>query len=288
MSNTKLLRTIIAALGLARVKIFSNDSTVTTSSVWSIDGHYRYGTHPHIYLVLVAVACLLFLWLPYTLLLFLMQWLRKMPYSKPSQLITRYKPVFDTYYAPLKDEHHYWFGVLLLVQGLLLFISSLTSNVYPNINLFLLLTFATLLLFYMSFMQVYRRTIVLIAESSFLLNLILLVGAFILFDGVRGRMAVLYVSISIAFLEFCVIVVWSVVKTYFLDLKRRRNKDRPLLSQPNMSYTTTVEEERATQRESDQPTPVPSTYVNFRDSILEDSLTISTEKESSNHTRSSY
>ena len=288
ISNTKLLRTIIAALGLARIKIFSNDSTVTTSYVWSIDGHYRYGTHPHIYLVLVAVACLLFLWLPYTLLLLLMQWLRKVPYSKPSQLITRYKPVFDTYYAPLKDKHHYWFGVLLLVQGILLFISSLTSNVYPNINLFLLLTFATLLLFYMSFMQVYRRTIVLIAESSFLLNLILLVGAFILFDGVRGRMAVLYASISIAFLEFCVIVVWSVVKTYFFYLKRRRNKDRPLLSQPNMSYTTTVKGERATQRESDQPTPVPSTYVNFRDSILEDPLTISTEKESSHRTRSSY
>ena len=287
LSNTKLLRTIIAALELAQVKIFSNDSTVTTSSVWSIDGRYRYGMHPHIYLVLVAVACLLFLWLPYTLLLLLMQWLRKMPYSKPSQLITRYKPVFDTYYAPLKDKHHYWFGVLLLVQGILLFISSLTSNVYPNINLFLLLTFATLLLFYMSFMQVYRRTIVLIAESSFLLNLILLVGAFILFDNVRGRMAVLYVSISIAFLEFCVIVVWSVVKTYFLDLRRRRKEDRPLLSQPNMSHTA-VEEEWATQRESDGPTPVTSTYVNFRDSILEDSITISTEKESSHHTRSSY
>ena len=288
MSNTKLLRTIIAALGLAQVKIFSNDSTVTTSSVWSIDGHYRYGTHPHIYLVLVAVACLLFLWLPYTLLLLLMQWLRKVPYSKPSQLITRYKPVFDTYYAPLKVKHHYWFGVLLLVQGILLFISSLTSNVYPNINLFLLLTFATLLLFYMSFMQVYRRTIVLIAESTFLLNLILLVGAFVLFDGVRGRMAVLYASISIAILEFCVIVVWSVVKTYFLYLRKRRNKDRILLSQPNMSYNTAVEEERATQRESDQPTPVTSTYVNFRDSILEDSLTFSNEKESSHRTQSSY
>ena len=266
MSNTKLLRTIIAALGLAQIKIFSNDSSVTMSSVWSIDGRYTYGTHPHIYLVLVAVACLLFLWLPYTLLLLLMQWLRKVPYSKPSQLITRYKPVFDTYYAPLKDKHHYWFGVLLLVQGILLFISSLTSNVYPNINLFLLLSFATLLLFYMSFMQVYRRTIVLIAESSFLLNLILLVSGFILFDHVRGQMAVLYASISIAFLEFCVIVVWSVVKTYFLDLRRQR----------------------ATQRDSDQPTPVPLTYVNFRDSILEDSLTISTEKESSHHTRSSY
>ena len=288
LSYTKLLRTIIAALGLAQVKIFSNDSTITTLAVWSVDGQYRYGVHPHIYLVLAAVACLLFLWLPYTLLLLLMQWLRKVPYAKPSQLITRYKPVFDTHYAPLKDKHHYWFGVLLLVQGVLLFISSLTSNIYPNVNLFLLLTFATLLLFYMSFMQVYRRIEVLIAECSFLVNLILLVGGFVLFNGERGRMIVLYVSISIAFLQFCGIVVWSLIKTYFLKFRRGKKNNRPLLSQPNTSYTA-LEEEQATQRESDQPTPVTSTYVQFRDSILEDSLTITTEKESSHHhTHSSY
>ena len=288
LSYTKLLRTIIAVLGLAQVKIFSNDSTITTLAVWSVDGQYRYGMHPHIYLVLAAVACLLFLWLPYTMLLLLMQWLRKVPYAKPSQLITRYKPVFDTHYAPLKDKHHYWFGVLLLVQGVLLFISSLTSNIYPNVNLFLLLTFATLLLFYMSFMQVYRRIAVLIAECSFLVNLILLVGGFILFNGERGRMIVLYVSISIAFLEFCGIVVWSLIKTYFLKFRRGKKNSRPLLSQPNTSYTA-LEEEQTTQRESDQPTPVTSTYVQFRDSILEDSLSINTEKESSHHyTRSSY
>ena len=53
-------------------------------------------------------------------------------------------------------------------------------------------------------------------------------------------------------------------------------------------YNTAVEEERVTQRDSDQPTLVTSTYVNFRDSILEDSLTFSNEKESSHRTHSSY
>ena len=288
LSYTKLLRTIIAALGLAQIKIFSNDSTVRTVAVWSVDGNLRYGVHPHIFLVLVAIACLLFLWLPYTLLLLLMQWLRKVPHSKLSQWITRYKPVFDTHYAPLKDKHHYWFGVLLHVQGVLLFISSLISNIYPNVSLFLLLTLATLLLFYMSFMQVYRRIVVLVAESSFFINLILLTGGFILFNGERGRMIVLYVSISIAFLEFCGIVVWSLIMTYFLKFRRNKGSERPLLSRPNTSYTN-IEEEQVTQRDSDRSTPVPvtSTYVQFRDSILVDSLTVSTEKEPS-HTHSSY
>ena len=283
MSCTKLLRTIIAALGLAQLKILSaNDSTVSTSTVWSVDGNLKYGRHPHIYILLVAIACLLFLWLPYTLLLLLMQWLRMIPYSKPSQWITRYKPVFDTYYAPLKDKHHYWFGVLLLVQGLLLLISSLTSNIHPSVSLFLLLTLATLLLFYMSFMQVYHRMVVLITEGSFLINLILLVGGCAMFDGERSRMIMLYVSVSLAFLEFCGIVVWSLIKTY-LKYRRGKNNDRLLHNQPNTSYTTPHEE----QRDSDQVTQPTSTYVQFRDSILEDSLTVTTERELT-YPRSSY
>ena len=133
------------------------------------------------------------------------------------------------------------------------------------------LTFTALLLFYMSFVQVYRRKVVIIAESSFLLNFILLVGGFVLFnDSKRGRMIVLFVSISIAILEFCSIVVWSLIQTYFLKFRKRaKNNNRPLLSQPNASYTT-PKEEQATQRESDRLTPVSATYIQFRDSILED------------------
>ena len=72
---------------------------------------------------------------------------------------------------------------------------------------------------YMSFMQVYRRIEVIIAKSSFLVNLILLIGGFILFNGGEGRIIVLYVSISIAFLEFSGIVVWSLIKTLnFLEI----------------------------------------------------------------------
>ena len=44
---------------------------------------------------------------------------------KPLKLIVRYKPIFDAYFGPLKDKHHYWFGVLFLAQGVLLVISSI-------------------------------------------------------------------------------------------------------------------------------------------------------------------
>ena len=140
--------------------------------MWSIDGRLDYGHLPHITLLLAALACLLFLWLPYTMLLLLMQWMRRTSYSKASKWITRYKPVIDAYFAPLKDQHHYWFGVLLLTQGVLLLISSLTVNINPAVSLFLLLVVATLLLCYMNYKQVYTHKSVLIVESAFLISLL--------------------------------------------------------------------------------------------------------------------
>ena len=74
LSYIKLLRTIIAALGLAKIsELRSADfSSNTTVTVWSVDGNVTYGEWKHILLVLAALACLLLLWLPYTMLLLLM------------------------------------------------------------------------------------------------------------------------------------------------------------------------------------------------------------------------
>ena len=157
LSYTKLLRTIISSLGLARLTESSINSSSSNISVWSVDGNIKYGDTKHIFLILAALVCLILLWLPYTLLLLLMQCLRKVSNSRLSRWITCYKPVFDAYYAPLNDKHHYWFGVLLLVDGLVLLQSSLLANVYALtwINWYLILFICILLLFYMNVAQVY-------------------------------------------------------------------------------------------------------------------------------------
>ena len=213
LSYTKLLRTIITSFKLSRLTNYPNTSS---QYVWSIDGTLDYGQFPHITLLIVAIACLLILWLPYTMLLFLMQWLRRIPNYKISKWITRYKPVIDAYFAPLKDKHQYWFGVLLLSRGILLLVSSLTANINPAVSLFLLHGVATLLLCYMNFKRVYKRKSVLILESVFLINLIVLTaGAMYYNDKESGEKVVLIgLSISIAFIKFCGIVIWSIVQLF--------------------------------------------------------------------------
>ena len=213
LSYTKLLHTIITAISLDKLTTYPSSEK---QFVWAVDGNLEYGRFPHITIMLAALACLLLLWLPYTLLLLLMQWLRRTPNSMVSRWITRYKPVFDAYYAPLKDKHHYWFGVLLLVRGILLLVLSSTANLNPAISLFLLLVVTTLLLCYLNYKHVYKSKSVLILESSFLLNLILLVGVVLYYsnnsEGNVYKMIALCVSITIVFIQFCGIALWSLLQ----------------------------------------------------------------------------
>ena len=100
LSYSKLLRTIIACLQLVTYYTY-NDSSLdgSTSVVWARDGNYTYGGYPHIFRLLAAIACFILLWMPYTLLLFSMQWLRSADHLGPLKFIARYKPLYDSYFA---------------------------------------------------------------------------------------------------------------------------------------------------------------------------------------------
>ncbi len=263
LSYTKLLRTIITSFELAHL---TNCPSNLTRYVWSIDGRLDYGRFPHIMLLLAAIISLLLLWLPYTMLLLLMQWMRRTSYSKASKWITRYKPVIDAYFAPLKDQHHYWFGVLLLIRGILLVTSSLTANINPAISLFLLLVVATLLLCYMNYKQVYKRKSVLILESAFLINLLFLTGGTMYYyrdAGGSQRAAVLvHISIGIAFMKFCGIIVWSVLQVFISKYKCWQQSN-------SIFHSDNIVESKATTTISRGEVSIQDS-CQFRDSILED------------------
>ena len=66
--------------------------------VWSVDGNYVYPyfDHPHILLFVAGLATLFFLGLPYTLLLFFMQWFRRLPLPV-GVLLTLYAVIMQPY-----------------------------------------------------------------------------------------------------------------------------------------------------------------------------------------------
>ena len=90
-------------------------------------------------------------------------------------MIGKYKPLYDAYFAPLRDGHHYWFGVLLLAQCTVLIISSVTFNT-PSFGLIGLVVISTFLLCYLNCMHVYKEKSLMVTDSSFLVNIVLLVS----------------------------------------------------------------------------------------------------------------
>ena len=148
LSYAKLLRTIISALSFSMLT-----GTESSKAVWSADGHLDYFGVKHAPLFIAAVASLLILWLPYTLVLFLGQWL----YRCKSQLITRMlikiKPFLDAHYGPMKSNHRYWYGALLLLRVTIFLLSVLIPANHTSIVVFcitvcsFLLTYFTLIVY---------------------------------------------------------------------------------------------------------------------------------------------
>ena len=95
LSYAKLLHTVIAALYYTSLE-YPNNSQIT---VWLYDGNSRYLSGKHIPLFTAAAVCLIFLFLPYTVLLIFSQWLQAN--SIFSWINGRnLRPFLDAYHAP--------------------------------------------------------------------------------------------------------------------------------------------------------------------------------------------
>ena len=75
-------------------------------------------------------------------------------------------------FGPLKMTHYYWVGLLLLVQGVLLLIFTLTYTTIPSASLVSLVIAVALLFVLLAYTGgVYRCQMLSLLECSFLLNL---------------------------------------------------------------------------------------------------------------------
>ena len=210
LSYMKFLRTVIDATSVAVIARYPQN---TSYAVWYLDGNLYYCQRPHIYLFIAAIATFIFLWLPYTLMLLFIQPLRRVSHLRPLKWINKLAPVYDAYFCPLNDKHRYWFGAMLLVRVALLVLLTVTSVDDPELNVFALFLFMAFLFFFTSVKYVYKRVNVRVLESAILLNLIILsAGTLYRWESTESRSNLLMVSIGITFAQFCVIVVWSLIK----------------------------------------------------------------------------
>ena len=209
LSYAKLFRTIITALSYTLITSQENDNKFITKAVWSADGNMDYLGSKHSPLFAIAVATLVFLWLPYTLLLFLGQWLHRCNCRQVIKTLVSMKPFLDAHYGPLKGRHRYWFGALHLVRAAILLLSALVPSDHSSIVAITSSGSAVMLMFYGS--VVYQNSAVSMFNMAFYSNLILFASIILYIKTSGGDPAVAaYTLIGIAFLQFIGLVIFKI------------------------------------------------------------------------------
>ena len=204
LSHAKLFRIIISALSYTI--LYTSEGH---KAVWSADGNVDYLSPKHMVLFVVAVVFLLFLWLPYTLVLFLAQWLHMCNCQLIVRFLFKIKPFLDAHYAPLRDKHRYWFGILHLVRAAILLVSSLIPADHSSIVTINILASSAVLMFFGSI--VYNKTVVAMFNMGFFLNLTLMTGATCFSHTIGGDSRVyVYLLTGLALLQFVGLLIFKI------------------------------------------------------------------------------
>ena len=258
LSYTKILKTITTALSVTQVlQSHLNNTThqLIPYRVWTDDGNVEYLKGKHVALFAVALFFLLFLFLPYTLLLIFGQCVRSMSVKRclwVSRCVrsTAFVSIMDAYHAPYNKRHRYWTGLLLLTRCLLfLAFASSYGNTDPLLKNMCITTIITLgVLIYKLFVtRIYKHVFTNVLEICFLINLEILSATLTFLKGSNSSSEVLCrssnASISISFILFLLILTYHT----YLQLQKRRwfvqLKEAALAKWPLRYYHRTAAEE---------------------------------------------
>ena len=201
LSYAKLLSVTITALSFATLDYPDGKQEI----VWLPDGNVKYFQGKHIPLVFVALLIIL-IGLPYTILLFLWQWIVRAPRWKAFKWTrnTKLNAFIVTYHVSHNSKYRYWTGLLLLVRVVLYVTASVTVSASPQtFPLISILLIGGLFLFKgVLGCRVYKNSLVDIVDTVLYFNLLAL-AAFSQYDfkvNPTKQTAVAYTSAIITFI----------------------------------------------------------------------------------------
>jgi len=203
-------------------------------AVWLYDGNIQYIQGKHAALFLVALLTFLVLFLPYTFLLTVGQWLQAKSNRRFFYWINnpRIKHFLDAYQAPYRDQHRYWTGLMLCLRCILFTVLVLLSLVSadPRHNLLAIQVVVIGLLTLIHFTGVIYQNLYLdVLEASFILNLGILAAATYsvgLTEIPESQAVVSYISVGIAFATFIGVLVYHTYQQVWPKLQQRFHKLR--------------------------------------------------------------
>ena len=161
---------------------------------WVVDPSVQYANIPHVFLVFLSLALLLFYILPFSVILLIPPY-----FIYRMKLGIRFMPMFDAFWSPFKPSFRFWLAFRCLLR-----IAAYSIAVYANnpYNLFLVALLLLLLLFIHGLAQPFQRRLQNSFESFFLINLLLLVVGSLYFARESPKLsdAYVYVVVGLAYM----------------------------------------------------------------------------------------
>ena len=286
LSYTKVLRAIIVPLSVAQLSLADSSKVV-----WFVDGNVDYFHGRHIPLFLFSITVLLFIFLPYTFLLFFGQWIQQLKMFRWMNG-TRFRAILDAYWAPYTPQHRYWPGLLLLLRCILFLVTAIeNSRSDSSFNLVIIGSVSSgLAIVPWLNCRIYKKWYLQILEASFILNLCVLAVASVYIIEVRrnntDETILVSFSAGIAFLEFVGIILfhsikqlsttvfWSRTVTYYLSKVNQKNGGN---KEPPGNVTEKLEMNSGVVTSSSLPTwselelsPQEAEFSQLREPVLDD------------------
>ena len=207
LSYAKILRDILSALSITTLEYPHDKMQV----VWLSDGNITYLHGKHIPLFVVGILFLVFIFLPYTLLLLLGQWLQKFSHIKVLSWMNnlKLKAFLEAYYAPYMIKHRYWTGLLLVARLVLLPVFAINALGDNSENLLAISAASfSLLVWPLMIGNIYKNWKLRALNTSYILNLGIFAIATNYVQQAGGNQAVVtYISTGIAFITFLATVL---------------------------------------------------------------------------------
>ena len=276
LSYARILRTLVDALSFR----FLDYPDLKTVAIWPYDGNIEYFSEKHTPLFIIALLSLIFLFLPFTLLLFLGQWLQTLQAKTEWRFLSWInKPTFraflDAYHAPYTSSHRYWTGLLLIVRCVLFVLLHTSRD--TRVDLFTLSSAVTgLITFVLATAGIYRNHSFSILEASFFLNLVLLATATSLVSIVGNsqlQAAVPLTSLSIAFMTFVGIVIYHILLQIRETKMRERIASQIKIYRNRLSISMNrgdIELVGIEEKIVSNEVPITTTYVELREPLIDD------------------
>ena len=168
LSYAKILSTVITML--SRITLEYPEYTKT---FWKPDATIEYLKDPRHIILFVLAIIILFLSVPYTIVLISWQLLVRFPNWKIFGWIWNQKlsSFIGVYHAPYNSKHRYWTGLLLLLRVILYLVSALNSSGNPQVPLLAIMV-AVVFILLQDVRNVYKNRGLYIIEMISLVNIL--------------------------------------------------------------------------------------------------------------------